>query len=174
MCGDNTDSGSRSARLAGIFAIFLVSLSLPQPAAAVDLHRLWDDKCAECHGHSAEFARRMLSAADNRLLGRHHVDDLKLFLGNHYLMGQDIDGIYDMLLAQVNTPPRYAGECASCHVSAAELVRESIESRDGQLYVAGSSRTLDDFLEGHRGFSGEDAGFFSDLLARVFGEVHRR
>lgn len=174
MCGDNTDLGSPSARLAGIFAIFLVFLSAPQAAAAVDLHRLWDGKCAECHGHSADFARRMLSAADGRLLGRHHVDDLKHFLGNHYLMGQDIDGIYDMLLAQVNTPPRYAAECTSCHGTAAELVRGSIESRDGVLYAVGASRPLDDFLDGHRGLSLEDAGFFSDLLTRVFGEVHRR
>src|SRR5690606_35841898 len=93
----------------GLAWIPFLLLARALPAAdAIDLHRLWDGRCAECHGHSAEFARSLLTVNEGRLAGRHHRDDLATFLHNHYLAGSHVDEVYAMLLAQVVTPPRFA------------------------------------------------------------------
>ena len=52
--------------------------------AGTDLHWLWDNRCAECHGHSAEFSRKFLRVTDGQLQGSHHTRNLKLFMRNHY------------------------------------------------------------------------------------------
>src|SRR5690606_5350098 len=95
------------ARVLAWIPFLLLARALPA-ADAVDLHRLWDGRCAECHGHSAEFARSLLTVNEGRLAGRHHRDDLATFLHNHYLAGSHVDEVYAMLLAQVVTPPRFA------------------------------------------------------------------
>jgi hypothetical protein len=64
---------------AGSWLIAAVLTVPAQAATGVDLHRMWDDRCFECHGHAAEFARRSLSVFDGQLQGRHHVDDLSRF-----------------------------------------------------------------------------------------------
>jgi len=150
-------------------------LARPLPAAdAVDLHRLWDGRCAECHGHSAEFARSLLTVNDGRLEGRHHRDDLATFLHNHYLAGSHVDEVYTMLLAQAVTPPRFAEECRTCHGSAADFVRDSLVIRDGVLHGRTSSEPVREFLAGHRGLEDADAAFFAELLERVAREVGMR
>lgn len=54
-------------------------------AHSVDLHAFWDDRCHECHGHAGAFARTFMNVEAGQLVGRHHKDDLKRFLGQHYM-----------------------------------------------------------------------------------------
>lgn len=155
-------------------ALFATLLALPAVrAAGVDLHWLWDDRCAECHGHSGDFTRRFLAVAGGELQGSHHVHDLRLFLHNHYLAGNEVDAVYNMLLAQANNRARFKNECAGCHNSAAIFVRHSLEFRDGVLISRNSGRPVSRFLEHHRDLTLDDVGFFTGLLTRVAHEVHR-
>jgi hypothetical protein len=142
-------------------------------ATGLDLHWLWDDRCAECHGHAGKFSRKYLSVSNSELQGRHHVHDLRRFLQNHYLIKTEVDAVYNMLLAQANTRPRFKNECSSCHQSASSFVRESLQIRDGLLYSRESGQLVQRFLKHHRSLEVKDIEFFTQLLMRVAHEVYR-
>jgi hypothetical protein len=140
-------------------------------ASGVDLHEYWDNNCASCHGHAAAFARRFLTVKDGKLQGRHHVDNLTVFLGNHYLNRDLIEPVSEMLKAQVTTVPRFRNECGRCHESAAALARESLALRDGVLVSRTSGLPITDFLSGHAGIKPADVPFFVEVLTRVAKEI---
>ena len=142
-------------------------------ATGIDLHRMWDNRCYECHGHAGDFSRQFLSVSNGQLQGRHHVDDLHLFLRNHYLADTEVDAIYSMLLAQVSTPAKFKNECVKCHETAAEFARQSLEFQNGVLYGRASGQQVRDFLDHHRQLSPDDVEFFENLLIRIANEVHR-
>lgn len=155
--------------------ILLMMIALPGSAAtSVDLHRLWDSRCAECHGHSAEFARSFLRVTDGELQGRHHVADLRRFLGYHYTPAYRLEALYQMLAAQAVTPPRYAGQCARCHASAAIFVRKSLQLRDEVLVSRKTGIPVSEFMQNHRSLDAEAIEFFVQLLERVGREVYSR
>jgi len=142
-------------------------------ASGIDLHWLWHDRCAACHGHSADFARKFLRVSSGELQGWHHVLDLRRFLHTHYLAGHEVDAVYTMLLAQTSTPPRFKDECSDCHDTAAELVRDSLELRDGVLYSRNTGDPVRLFLDHHRELSPDDVEFFITALTRVAQEIYR-
>ena len=149
------------------------SLAAPSFANSdIDLHWLWRDRCISCHGNAAEFAREFLIVSGSKLQGRHHVDDLRLFLHNHYLSGQMVDEVYAMLLAQASSPARFKDECSACHQNAAVFVRESLLFRDGVLSIRKTGRSVNGFLENHRRLNDEDVIFFTKLLTRVANEIN--
>ena len=141
------------------------------PAVAVDLHHFWDQRCGGCHGHAGEFARRFLKVDAGKLIGRHHTDNLRLFLGQHEMSGALADEIYAMLLAQASTPPIYQKKCRSCHQNAAELARTSLTRIGGKVAVRQSSQTLADFLSNHGRLNPEVPGH-GRSSTRVYREVH--
>jgi hypothetical protein len=154
--------------------ILMAILATPAVVSAgLDLHWLWDDRCAECHGHAGYFARKFLSVSNSELLGRHHVYDLRRFMHNHYLINSEVDAVYNMLLAQTSTRPRFRNECSSCHQSASRFARESLEIRDGHLYGRKSGQLVHQFLKHHRSLDADDIEFFTKLLMRVAHEVYR-
>lgn len=154
--------------LAGALALLASTTGSP----AVDLHHFWDQACSECHGHSAEFARRFLTVENGRLLGRHHRDDLLRFLGSHHLPPTLVVPVYDMLLAQASTEPRFRDRCGNCHETAAGLARTSLVVKEGVLYGRATDRPVAEFLKRHAGLQPDNVPFFVDLLTRVEREVH--
>jgi hypothetical protein len=157
-------------------SIVMLATVLTMPAVRAscrDLHWLWDDRCATCHGHAGDFARHHLINSSGELQGRHHVYDLRRFLHNHYLAGIEVDAVYDMLLAQTDNPARFRGECMTCHDNASALVRSSLELRNGILYSRRSGLPVRRFLDRHMELSPDDVEFFLTLLTRVAHEVCR-
>lgn len=142
-------------------------------AVSRDLHLLWEDRCGDCHGHAGEFARDHLIASDGVLQGRHHTDDLRQFMTNHYAVATEINAILDMLYAQASTPPRFKDECSECHDLAAKFVRTRLELRDGILYSRNTGQSVQDFLESHRNLVASDIEFFTRHLTRIANEVYR-
>jgi hypothetical protein len=64
--------------------------------------RIFRDKCLICHDRAAQFARRMLKQADDRLIGRYSKRDIGAFLYTHgRLTPQEREVILDMLERQV-------------------------------------------------------------------------
>jgi hypothetical protein len=173
--GSRPGGGCRRAEVAAMKVLFVTMVVLATAgagsAAAVDLHEYWDRDCANCHGHAAAFARRFLTVEDGRLHGRHHVDDLEVFLRNHYLARDLIAPVTAMLAAQVVTEPRFRKECGGCHTSAAALARKSLSLRDGVLVSRASGLPTAKFLSSHAGIKPEDVPVFVDVLTRVTHEV---
>ena len=163
----------RFAQKAVIILILALPVATTVGATGIDLHRLWDSRCVECHGHAGEFARAFLTVSGNELQGKHHVHDLRRFMHNHYLADSEVDAVYDMLLAQAGTQDRFRNECSSCHESAATLVRKSLIFHDGVLGNRDSGRTVRSFLEHHRGLTPSDVDFYVTLLNRVASEIYR-
>ena len=156
-----------------VVLVATVLVTMPASASGIDLHRLWDNRCADCHGHSGDFARRFLSVSRDKLQGWHHIHDLRRFLTNHYLAGKEVDEIYNMLLAQTNSPPRFKNECSSCHKTAAKFVRETLVLHEGVLNSRASGLPVRGVLDNHRSMEPDDVEFFMTLLTRVAHEVHR-
>ena len=163
-----------------ILMILLMSTTYTTPVPATeaqrtgpDLHRLWDSNCVTCHGHSAEFSRKFLRVSEGKLNGPLYGNNLRLFLYNHYLAGKEVDAIYNMLLAQTSTQPRFQQECSACHGTAAEFVRESLILRDGELFSRKLQSSSRSFLDSHRKLNAEDVDFFVKQLARVAHEIYR-
>lgn len=134
------------------------------PVVALDLHHFWDQRCGGCHGHAGEFARRYLRVDAGKLIGRHHTDNLRLFLGQHEMSGAIADEIYAMLLAQASTPPVYQ--------NAADLVRSSLVIEGGTVAGRESGRSLANFLPNHARLTSEELSVLVETLTRVYREVH--
>jgi len=167
------DKRIRHARLKAMTILVVMILAPAADADGIDLHWLWDDRCNECHGHAGQFSRQFLSVTNGQLQGRHHVRDLRRFMQNHYLIDSEVDAVYNMLLAQANTPARFKLECSSCHDNAARFVRQSLELRDGLLYSRQSNQPARLFLNHHRALEPDEVEFYIKLLTRVAHEVYR-
>ena len=162
-----------SASWRSLIGLLAVACLIPAAAGAVDLHRLWEDRCGDCHGDAGDFARAFLSVTDGNLQGRHPDRDLRLFLQNHYLKHNEIDAVYSMLLAQASSQAQFKAKCGACHGQAATFVRESLLRRDGVLYGRESGRPLSEFLQRHRHLDESEIVFFVQLLNRIDSEVNR-
>ncbi|KAG1707752.1 hypothetical protein GQR58_003399 [Nymphon striatum] len=155
-----------------VLTVFTIKLSQAN-SSGPDLHWLWHDRCASCHGHSGDFSRSFLKVSKGELQGRHHITDLRLFLDNHYLAGKEVDTVYNMLLAQASIEARFKNECSRCHETAVEFVRESLILREGVLYSRELNIPTSDTLEHHRRLESKDVEFFTKQLTRVANEVYR-
>jgi hypothetical protein len=165
---------SAAARTSLLVLLLAAVATVQTSAAAGDLHWLWDDRCADCHGHSGDFTRRFLQVVDGRLRGRHHVDDLREFMRHHYLPAASVDAVYEMLRAQALTPPRFKQECSRCHGRASSLVRDSLVAGENGALVLRSGQSLREFMQGHRRLQAGDVDFFVALLDRVAAELGHR
>lgn len=150
---------------------FVLLVCLGQPAPATDIHAFWDQRCAECHGHAADFARRHLSTQDGKLIGAHHQDDLKMFLGQHHMGPDLVEDIHAMLLAQVQTAPLYQRKCIACHEAASEFARTDLEFRGGVLVGRKTGKPVAEFMKTHGRLTPEEVPAIVEALARVFREV---
>ncbi len=139
---------------------------------ALDLHLLWEDRCTQCHEEAGNFAREFLSESDGQLVGSQSDRDIREFLRNHYLIDEEVDRVYSMLLTQATSETRFKDQCSTCHSKAAELVREKLVREDGELTVAKTKQPIATFLPDHGGIQGDDElEFFLDLLNRIDREI---
>jgi hypothetical protein len=150
-------------------AILLLAL-IPIEAGSRDALAIWDSRCEECHGDPAEFAGKYLWNIEGQLQGRHHVDNLSLFMRNHYIPDHEIESIHSMLLARANSPLRFEAECGGCHGDASGFVEKSIWVRGKEITAMESGMDIGEFLPGHQGLQPEDISFYRKLFARIAGK----
>lgn len=157
-----------------VLSLAMALLLCAHPAAnARDAYASWDNRCEECHGDADEFSRKYLWDVDAQLQGRHHVDNLHLFLQNHYIPAHEIEKMTAMLQAQANKMARFDAECGSCHGSAPDFVRASISTWGDGLTGVESGIPIAEFLPAHQQLGEDDAEFFSRLIARVISQIGR-
>jgi cytochrome c553 len=153
-------------------SLVLASLvSAHSVANARDAYASWDNRCEECHGDADEFARKYLWEVDGRLQGRHHVDDLHLFMPNHYTPPHEIEKMTAMLQAQANKMARFQDECGTCHGNAEDFVRASISTWGDGLTGVKTDLPIARYLQSHQQLDADGAEFFSRLIARVIDQI---
>ena len=148
----------------------LFLLLMPFKAEARDAVAIWDSRCEECHGDNVRFARKYLWKIDGELQGQHHVDNLSLFMRQHYIPKHEIEAILNMLLDEANSPLRFKEDCGSCHGEVAKFVEKSIWVRGNEITGLESGKDIREFLPGHRELPPEDVSFYLRLFARVAGK----
>ena len=116
------------------------------------------------------FASKYLWDIDGQLQGQHHIDNMKLFMGNHYIPDHEIDTIRAMLLSQANSPVRFKTECSGCHGDVKEFIEKSLWVRQGGITGMESGMDLIDFLPTHQELKPEDVTFYRKLFARIAGK----
>ncbi len=156
-----------------VLAAFALLGALSGSALATDIHAFWDQTCKDCHGqHSAEFARTFLKVEKGKLIGRHHVEDLRAFLSQHHMSEPMATRIHDMLLAQASTTPVFKAKCGGCHETAAELVRTAVDEENGVLIGKKRRTPLSRFLQRHGGgLTGGDLDTVLKALSRIRAET---
>lgn len=158
-------------RLALVAALGLAMGASSRAEPSIDLHAHWDQRCGNCHGDAADFARRSLSVEAGTLQGVHHRHDLDRFLRQHYLADELVAPVSAMLAAQLATPPTFKAACASCHGRAADLARASLAIVDGVLIAQGRGQPVSQVLQGHGGLEPPERAAMVQTLTRVRSEV---
>ena len=150
-------------------AILLLAL-IPIEAGSRDGPAIWDSRCEECHGDPTKFASKYLWDIEGQLQGQHHIDNLSLFMGNHYIPDHEIETIRNMLLALANSPVRFKAECGGCHGDAKEFVEKSIWVRGSEITALESGMDVSEILATHQDLRPEDVAFYRKLFARIAGK----
>lgn len=163
---------TRSLLARGALALGVMLAWTQAGADGLDLHWLWDDRCAECHGHAADFARR-LDRSGEELSVRHPIGDMRAFLRHHYPPADEVEALYQMLRAQAGSPGRFREDCSGCHGPASALARDMLGFAGGTVVVLPSGDPLATALARHRGIASGQQAFYLELLERVAREVHR-
>jgi hypothetical protein len=140
-------------------------------ASAADIHAYWENHCLECHGHAGAFARERLTVEGGVLVSEHWGSRLERFLANHRTTPATLGPIIAMLTAQVATPALYAEHCSGCHGTAADLVRDTVDRRDGVLHGRSSGRPLAPFLARHGGLASDEIPIVLESLDRLVDET---
>jgi len=148
----------------------LLFLLLALKSEARDAEAIWDSRCEECHSESADFSRKYLWNIEGELQGQHHVENLDVFMRQHYIPDHEIEAIRNMLLSHANSPVKFDNDCASCHEEVAAFVNKSIWVRGNEITGLESGKDIREFLPSHRDLSPEDISFYLRLFARVAGK----
>ena len=88
-------------------------------------------------------------------------------------MVSEVDGIYEMLLAQASTSARFKNECSRCHGNTAQFVRNSMVFQKEELMSLKFEYPVRRFIEHHQRLKSNDIEFFMNLFTRVAREVYR-
>lgn len=140
-------------------------------ASALDVHSFWDSRCVECHGHAGQFARAHLKVVDGRLAGASVNRDLARFLTQHESSGAYAKPLYDMLLAQAQTPPLFQQKCSGCHGTAASYALANLVLDDGVAKTRIAHRPVVEVLARHGKVTADEARTIAASLARVLVET---
>ena len=151
------------------FIVLLLAL-VPIEVSSRDALAIWDNRCEECHGEPIKFAGKYLWNIEGQLQGQHHVENLDLFMRNHYIPDHEIEAVSNMLLAHANSPERFKDECGGCHGDAREFVVKSIWVRGSGMTGLESGMEVSEFLPTHQELQPEDVAFYQKLFARIAGK----
>lgn len=159
----------RASPILGVFAIVLAAIFAgPGRADDTDLHALFEARCMTCHGHSGDFARRMLSVEQGRVVGSRG-QPLETFLGRHQggLPGTEVDRLLALFLEQIDSGAVFRDRCLTCHGTARSFAQVHLILRDDVLYGRYSGRPVAAFLTGHGRLDAAGAEQMTEALSDI-------
>ena len=124
-----------------------------QPAATLDPHAVYEQRCISCHNeHGADFARQKLRLAKDRLQVARTGNDLEALLKRHHgvaLATGEWPALASLLRLGLSTGGVFGMRCGRCHDRGATLAREKLEIADGRLVLRATRQELSAFLQSH-------------------------
>lgn len=157
-------------RIRQLYIAALLLVLTPIEVSARDGKAIWDSRCEQCHGDPDKFANKYLWNVEGVLQGQHHIDNLSLFMRNHYIPDHEIETVRDMLLILANSASRYTTECAECHGDAGDYVARSFRVGERSITIIESGQDVGEFLQNHQELGPEDVTFYLRLFSRIDGK----
>ncbi|MEZ5908159.1 MAG: hypothetical protein R3D31_05090 [Hyphomicrobiaceae bacterium] len=138
------------ALAAGLLAMLAIA---PASAQTIDPHRVWELKCAGCHGkHSRDFAKENVRKDGGKVLATKSGKPLDRLLERHRgtrLSDGEIDALVKHFGAMLKTGWLYERKCIVCHERAVDLARLHLIEREGRLEGRYTGRDIASFLTDH-------------------------
>ncbi len=147
-----------SARRSLALLSLAVGLSLTgptaaQPAAPLDPHAVYEQRCNSCHNeHGGDFARQKLRLTKDRLDVSRTGQDLEALLRKHHgvaLAPGEWPALASLFRLGLSTGGVFGLRCGRCHDRGATLAREKLEIFDGQVVLRATRQELSAFLKSH-------------------------
>jgi hypothetical protein len=160
-----------ASTIASQLCLLVLCLAWSVACQARDGEAVWNSRCEECHSEVGEFAGKYLWYVDGQLQGQHHVVDLDLFLGNHYIPDHEIDIIHQLLTKHANSMQRYHSECAECHAAPGELLEQSLWVTTSGVRVIKSGQDIEEFLKTHLARGIEETAYYLQLFTRIAAQA---
>lgn len=137
-------------------------------AEDLDYHALFEGRCTACHGHAGAFAREHLQVQDGVVLGSAG-QNLEPFLSVHKggLPAEQIRGLLDMFLSQLEAGSFFNDTCKICHGRAHDFAKLFLIERDGVLWGRYSARPVAEFLPGHARMTADQALRMTAALSAI-------
>jgi hypothetical protein len=137
-------------------------------AQQTDLHRLFEARCQQCHGHAGDFARDSLKLGPDGVTGSRG-QPLDRFLTRHGggVPADDIAPLLAMFGRQIASGPVYGDRCRMCHDRAHEFAGAKLILNDGVLTGRYSARPVGPFLTGHARLTPAEAMAMTDALTGI-------
>jgi mono/diheme cytochrome c family protein len=137
-------------------------------AQDADLHKVFEQRCSQCHGHAGKFARESLQIVDGSVVGSPGLD-LERFLQRHKggLPPEQVRALLDMFRAQIEAGAFFQQNCRICHGSAYDFARLKLIEREGELWGRYSDHLIREFLPGHAGMSNSEASEMTLALIAI-------
>ncbi len=131
----------------------LIGPAAAQPAATLDPHAVYEQRCHSCHNeHGADFARQKLRVSGDRLEVARTGSDLAGLLKKHHGVGLapgEWPALASLFRLGLSTGGVFGLRCGRCHDRAATLARETLEIADDQVILRATRQELSAFLRSH-------------------------
>lgn len=147
----------------------LLAAALAHGAPGADFHRIFEERCASCHGHAGEFVRGALTERDGTLESLRTGRPVSEILTSHAggLEPDKVALFVEVFTAQLRSGGFYRERCDICHGRAREFARLRLIVREGRLTGRYSGRDIEAFLPGHARMTAEEARRMLEALTAI-------
>jgi hypothetical protein len=153
-----------------VFAISGVSVVSGAGAQTIDPHRVYEQRCGNCHHeHGADLARLKFAMKDGKLQVERTGKDVSGLLRSHHgvrLSAEETAALVTLFEAALASGGVYQHRCARCHERAVTFARSKLIMRDGQVRTLDGDRDVALLLKDHGGATESEIDVLIEMLKR--------
>lgn len=145
----------------------LAQCGMDATAGTLDPHRIYEQRCAGCHGpHAGDFVSENLDAVGDRLYGRKTGREVRAFLnsGHGGVRQGEIDALAGLFEGIRRSGRLFRQKCLICHDRAVILARRELVIRNGRLVGEYTDRDIAHFLLDHGRLDGDEVARMVEML----------
>jgi hypothetical protein len=153
-----------------VLAIAAVGLLAAAGAQTIDPHRVYEQRCGNCHHeHGADLARLKFTLKDGALQVTRTGKDVSGLLRSHHgvrLSAEETAALVTLFEAGLASGGVYQHLCARCHERAVTFARSKLNMRDGQVRTLVGDRDVALLLKDHGGATASEIDVLIEMLKR--------